>query len=166
MVALVAILEFHSIRFKLLFYLLVGLLLYHKFRLNWQSRLRGIVENRFSDQHKFSYFQIAQLSKIYFQNGSYGGHFGFPIGIILAIFTYTTTCCYIVSFNLIRLVVCEMSKTDFQDGSRGGHLGFPINTTLANFDSDVVLLLQSKFQLISTKGLVTVVENGFSRWRP
>ena len=31
------------------------------------------------------YFQIAQLSKIGFQNGSYGCHFGFPIGIILAI---------------------------------------------------------------------------------
>ena len=30
-------------------------------------------------------FQIAQLSKIGFQNGSCGGHFGFPIGIILAI---------------------------------------------------------------------------------
>ena len=93
-------------------------------------------------------------------------HFGFPIDIMLAIFTYTSTCCYIVRFKLIRLVVCEMSKTDFQDGDRGGHLGFQINTILANFDPEIVLLLQSKFQLISIKCLVTVVENGFSRWRP
>ena len=55
--------------------LITFILLYHKFQLNWQSGLRGMVENRFSDQHNFSYFQIAQLSKIDFQNGSYGGHF-------------------------------------------------------------------------------------------
>ena len=61
------------------------MLLYHKFQLNWQSGLLGLVKNTFSDQHNFSYFQIAQLSKIGFQNGSCGGHFGFPIGIILAI---------------------------------------------------------------------------------
>ena len=35
------------------------------------------------------------------------------------------------------------------------------STWLANFDPEVVLLLQSKFQLISTKGLGTVIENGF-----
>ena len=80
-----AILDFHSMRFYLLLHLLLGILLYHKFRLNWQSGLRGMVKNTFSDQHNFSYFQIAQLSKIGFQNGSCGGHFGFPIGIILAI---------------------------------------------------------------------------------
>ena len=68
-----------------LLHLLVGILLYHKYRLNWQSGFRGMVKNTFSDQHNFSYFQIAQLSKIGFQNGSDGDHFGFPIGIILAI---------------------------------------------------------------------------------
>ena len=60
-----------------------------------------------------------ERSKIDFQDGGYGGHFGFPIGMILAILIYPSnlTCCYIVSFNLIRLVVCEkMSKTDFQGG--------------------------------------------------
>ena len=48
-------------------------------------------------------------------------HFGFPIGMILAFFYASSlTCCYIVSLNLIRLVVCEkMSKTDFQDGGCG-----------------------------------------------
>ena len=34
-------------------------------------------------------------------------------------------------------------------------------TCLANFDPEIILLLQSKFQLISTKALGTVVENGF-----
>ena len=69
------------------------------------------------------------------------------------------TCCYIVSFNLIRLVVCEMSKTDFQDGGCGGHLGFPMDRILAHFDPKVVLLLQSKFWLKSTEGLGRDVKN-------
>ena len=102
-----------------------------------------------------------EKSKIDFQDGSYGSHFGFPIGMILAFFINISnlTCSYIVSFNLIRLVVCEnMSKTDFQDGSCGGHLGFLI-TILADFDPKVVLLLQSKFQLKLTKGLGRDVEN-------
>ena len=45
-----------------------------------------------------------------------------------------------------------MSKTDFQDGGCGSHLGFQIDTTYAQFDTEVVLLLQSKFQLKSTLG--------------
>ena len=65
-----------------------------------------------------------------------------------------STCRYIVSVNLIRLVVCEnISKTDFQDGGCGGHLGFKNHTILARFDLEVVLLLQSKFQFKSTQGL-------------
>ena len=77
--------------------------------------------------------------------------FGFPISMILAIF--------IVSFNLIRLVVCEMSKTDFQDGGCGGHLGNWINMIIAYFDPEVVLLLQSKFRLKATKDVGREVEN-------
>ena len=46
-----------------------------------------------------------------------------------------------------------MSKTDFQDGGCGSNLGFQIDTILAHFNSKVVLLLQSKFWLKSTKGL-------------
>ena len=63
-----------------------------------------------------------------------------------------STCCYIISCNLIHLVVCEkMSKTDFQGGGCGCHLGFQINMILAHFDPEVVLLLQSKFGLKLTK---------------
>ena len=92
-------------------------------------------------------------SKISFRDGSYGGHFGFPLGMILAILCSTSTCCYIVSFNLIRLVTCKnMSKTvaailDFH------------NIILTHFDSKVVLLLQSKFLLKLTKGMGRDVEN-------
>ena len=56
-----------------------------------------------------------------------------------------------------------MSKTDFQDGYCGYHLWFPIDTILAYFDPEVALLLQSKFQLKSTKGLGRDVKNWFSR---
>ena len=67
---------------------------------------------------------------------------------------------YIISLNLIRLMVCEkMSKTNFQDGSYGSHLGFLTDTALAHFDPEVLLLLQGKFQIKSTKGLVRDIEN-------
>ena len=46
-----------------------------------------------------------------------------------------------------------MSKTDFQDGGSGGLTGFQSDTILVHFDPEVVLLLQSKFWLKSTKGL-------------
>ena len=107
-----------------------------------------------------------EKSKIGFQDGSYGSHFGFPIGIILAIFHLHINLLLIVSFNLTHLVVCEKtSKTDFQYGGCGGHLGFLINTILAHFDPEVFLLLQSKFRLKSTKGLGRNVEKWFARWR-
>ena len=54
---------------------------------------------------------------------------GFQLAWFYLIFIYTSslTCCYIVSFNLIRLVVYEkMFKTDFQDGGCSGQFGFPI----------------------------------------
>ena len=52
-----------------------------------------------------------------------------------------------------------MSKTDFQDGGCGGHLGFLIDTILVHFDTDVVLLQQSKFWLKLTNGLGSDFEN-------
>ena len=86
--------------------------------------------------------------------------------MILAIFIYTSTCCYTTSFKLIRLVVCKkMYKTDFQDDSYSGRLGFLIDMSLAHFDPEVVLLLQSKIRLKLTKGFGRDVKNGFSRWR-
>ena len=42
-----------------------------------------------------------------------------------------------------------------------GHLGFLIDTILTRFDSEVILLLQSKFRLKATKGLERGVEIDF-----
>ena len=52
-----------------------------------------------------------------------------------------------------------MSKTDFQDGAVVPILDFRSTRFLAHFDPEVVLLLQSKFWLKSTKGLGRDVEN-------
>ena len=72
-----------------------------------------------------------------FQDGGYGGHFGFRHDFsYFFIYTSDVTCCYIVSFNLIRLVVCEkMSKTDFQYGGLGGHLEFLNRHDFSSFRS-------------------------------
>ena len=70
--------------------------------------------------------------KIDFQDG---GHLGFPIGTILAIFfIYKSPRCFLASLESIGLLVQEKRKIDFQDGGHGGHLGFPIGTILAIFD--------------------------------
>ena len=42
---------------------------------------------------------------------------------------------------------------------------FPVDTILAHFDPEVILLLQSKFLLKTTKGLGRDAENWFSRWQ-
>ena len=47
--------------------------------------------------------------------------------------------------------------------NHSSHLGFPTDKILAGFDPEVILLLQSKFQLQATKGLERDVENWFSR---
>ena len=76
-----------------------------------------------------------QRSKISFQDSSCGGHFGFPINTILAIFLYLLVGLLLIRFNPTDRMVCEeMSITDFQDGRCGGHLGFPIGTILAIFN--------------------------------
>ena len=56
-------------------------------------------------------------------------------------------------------MVFELPKTRFQDGNCGGHLGLTINMILALLDAEVIMLLQSKFWLKSTKGLERDVEN-------
>ena len=75
-----------------------------------------------------------------------GGHLGFPIGTILAIFDLQVTLMLPSKFGVKWPLVQEkMQKIDFQDGCQGGHLGFPIGTTLAFFDLQVTLMLPSKF---------------------
>ena len=99
--------------------------------------------------------------KIDFQDGGHGGHLGFPIGTILAIFDLQDAR---ASLESIGLSVQEKKrKTDFQDG---GHLGFPIGTILAIFDLQVTLMLPSKFRVKWPFSLGEEAKNRFSRWRP
>ena len=78
-----------------------------------------------------------------FQDGCHGGHLGFPISMILAIFDLQVTRCFLASLESIGLSVQEKKrKIDFQDG---GDLGFLINMILASFDLQVTPMLPSKF---------------------
>ena len=64
--------------------------------------------------------------KIDFLNG---GHLGFTIGTILAVFDLQVTQMLLPSFKITGLSVQETKqKIDFQDGSQSGHLGFLIRT--------------------------------------
>ena len=80
-----------------------------------------------------------------FQDGCHGGHLGFAIGTIVAIFDLQVTRCFLASLESICLSVQEKKrKIDFQDG---GHLGFPIGTILAFFDLQVTPMLHTKYQV-------------------
>ena len=87
--------------------------------------------------------------KIDFQDGCHGGHLGYPIGTILAIFDLQVTPMSPTKFvESIGLSVQEKKlNIDFQDGGHGGHLGFLIRTILAIFDLQVTLMLPTKFRV-------------------
>ena len=92
--------------------------------------------------------------KIDFQDGCHGGHLGFPIGTILAIFDLQVTLMFLASLESIGFSVQEKKrKMDFQDGGHGGHLGFPIRTILAIFDLQVTLMLPTKYQVNWPRGV-------------
>ena len=72
--------------------------------------------------------------KIDFLDGRHGGHLGFQIGMISAIFDPQAAPIFPIlpSFESVGHSVQETNgKTDFQDGHNGGRLGFPIRTILA-----------------------------------
>ena len=105
--------------------------------------------------------------KIDFQDGGHGGHLGFPIGTILAIFDLQVTLMLPSKFGVNwPFGSGEEAKIDFQDGGHGGHLGFPISTILATFDLQVTLMLPSKFGVNWPFGSGEEAKNRFSRWRP
>ena len=82
--------------------------------------------------------------KIDFQDGGHGGHLGFPIGTILAIFDLQVTLMLPSKFGVNRPFNSgEEAKIDFQDDGHGGRLGFPIGTILAIFDLQVTLMVPS-----------------------
>ena len=87
--------------------------------------------------------------KIDFQDGGNGGHLGFPIGTILAVFDLQVTPMLSTKFRVnghLGLGV-EAKYIYFQDGRHGGHLGFTICTIIAKFDLQVIPMLPTKFQL-------------------
>ena len=78
------------------------------------------------------WFQTKRYIK---QDGGHGGHLGFPIGTILAIFIYKSPRCFLLSLKSISLSIPDKKqKIDFQDGRHGRRLGFPIRKSLAIFD--------------------------------
>ena len=100
-----------------------------------------------------------------FQDGCHGGHLGFPIGTILAIFDLQVTPILPTMFG-VNWVQEKKRKIDLQDGGHGGHLGFPISTILAIFDLQVTPMLPSKFEVNLLLGSGEEAKNRFSRWRP
>ena len=103
-----------------------------------------------------------ETSKIGFQGGGYGGHFGFPIGMILAIFHLHVNLLLHCKFQLNSTCGCEkMSKKRFSRWQLWRPSWIPINTILTCFNPEVILLLQRKFLLKSTDGLGRDVENLF-----
>ena len=99
-----------------------------------------------------------------------GGHLGFPIGMILAIFDLQVTPTLPSNFGVNwPFGSGEEAKIDFQDGGHGGQLGFPIGTILAIFDLQVTLMLPSKFGVKWPFSSGEEAKNRFSRsqpWRP
>ena len=89
--------------------------------------------------------------KIDFQDGCHGGHLGFPIGTILAIFDLQ---CFLPSFKSTGLLAQEKKqKIDFQDGPHSGHLGYLIETILTIFDLQVTPMLPPKFRVNWHRGV-------------
>ena len=70
--------------------------------------------------------------KIDFQDGCHGGHLGFPIDMILAIFDLQVTLMLPSKFGVNWPFGSEEEGKNIF--SRWGHLGFPIATILAIYD--------------------------------
>ena len=95
-----------------------------------------------------------EKQKIDFQDGGHGGHLGFPIGSISAIFVLKSPRCFLPSLESIGLSVQEKKrKTDFQDGGHGDHLGFPIGTILAISVRQVAPMLPTKYRVNWPRGV-------------
>ena len=97
---------------------------------------------------------VQKKRKIDFQDGGHGGHLGFPIGTILAIFNLQVTLMLPSKFGVNwPFGSGEEAKIDFQDGGHGGHLGFLIGTILAIFDLQVTPMLPTKYQVNWPRGV-------------
>ena len=85
------------------------------------------------------YFESVGLSvhqnkpKIGFLDGGNASHFGFPIGMILAIFGLQVALILPTKFQINWPSSEKKCKIDFQDGDHGSHLGFPIRNEFSYF---------------------------------
>ena len=100
-----------------------------------------------------------------FQDGSRGGHFGFQIGTMFAIFfffffIFKSPQCFLPSLNWP--FVTGEAKIVIQDGP----LGFPIGTILAGFDLQVNPMLPTDFQVSWPFSSGVEAKNRFSIWWP
>ena len=104
--------------------------------------------------------------KIDFQDDCHGGHLGFLIGMILAIFDLKITLMLTTQFEVNKPFGSgEEVKNTFQDGRHSGHLGFPIGTILAIFDlchPDASYQVSSQLAF----GFLRRSEKRLSRWPP
>ena len=97
-----------------------------------------------------------------------GGHLGFPIRMIIAIFDLPVTPVTPMlptKFQVIGLWVHEKKrKIDFQDGGHGGHLGCPKEMPLTIFYLHVTPILPTQFRAIWPFSSGEEVKDTFSRW--
>ena len=94
------------------------------------------------------------MRKIDFQDGGHGGHLGFLIGTILAIFYLQITLMLPSKFGVNRPFGSgEAKKWIFKIAGHGGHLGFQIGTILAIFDLQVTLMFSTKNQVNWPRGV-------------
>ena len=109
----------------------------------------------------------SDLYKIDFRDSGQGGHIGFPIRTILAIFDLLGwPGCFLPNFKSTGLLFQENErKVDFQDGSHSGQLEFQIKTILAIFDLQVTLMLPTKFQINLPFSSGEEVKDRRSRWQ-
>ena len=104
--------------------------------------------------------------KIDFQDGCHGGHLGFPIGTILAIFDLQVTPMLPSKFGVNRPFSSGEAKNRSSRWPHGGHLGFPIGMILAIFDLQVTPMLPGKFGVSWPFSSGEEAKNRFSRWPP
>ena len=123
-----------------------------------------------SRQSAFRYRRSENIFFLDSGDGDHGGHLGFPISTVLAIFFFFFIClsprCFLQSFKSISLLFQEKKrKIDFQDGCPGCHLGFLIRKILATLDLQVTLMLPIKFQVNWPFVSGEEAKNRFLRWR-
>ena len=94
-------------------------------------------------------FISGEEAKHRFQDGGHGGHLGFSIETILAIFDLQVTPMLPTKFQVSwPFSSGGKRKIAFQDGGHGGHLGFPIGMFSIIFNLQVTWCILPSFKSI------------------